>query len=956
MTRLFGERFTVALGKDLAELYDIGPPIQDALAESDHDRVRQIAQAQDDIDALDYLVDYADAYIRRLADRRIEDSVFNADSLPLRDPTPDWIRKIEELRTRTFGKTIVIQNADDTIVVYRIAQANAGCIEGGYRILNRLAPVAEALISAQPGDDVCVPNAEDGYVLATSLTDNPAVGERRDFGVLKYHDLDLHEPVDDMFKVRETIEHWRDRISQFLETHDWDQVSDEVSSASTQAPLELDARGSLGAQFYTRTTRAQEDIIRTQPSGVIFVEGIAGSGKTSIALGRTKALCDRRFESQDSEYWDDFFTPETAIGFVLNSQLVEYLKETRDALYISDMPVSEYNALRQRLVRQRAQLLEIELTPSDRPSYTRSRDSASGLDGSMELLHTVDSMTAAAYAQRVESRLAKLPTLANATERQTAVANFIWNRLAAELRKVLEPLKGSSSDGRLKWNAVGKDLENVHEKVTRYLDAQRLWLTVPVKGEWISEKSPDALIETLFRNEIPVAVENADGAMKPLLSKAALIDKLFSQRHKLYDSSDPDEPLKEADKNDITNLLDNRRLQVPVNGRWRRVIDHQQRAREALAKSDLYVADGTGSGEWRRAGAEQIFSDVGRKPAKLLRDRIKRTLLADLRLPTLALDALRNQTAEFGGAHHELAKTLAALRARLEEKHLAEHDIDLFLGIASLISINSNGKLDTVAQPSYYSTVFIDEVQDFTEIQVFLMGFHADPRRSAITVVGDFGQQLYYNRVKRLDACFPHIAGHKMQHVQLLENKRQEGSPQLAAFSRWFREAIVEESATSEAAGPPSIGGALQLTIGGSGEMTSEVEKALGELMGDESVAIICPCSETAEALEERLRDVVESYFRESKFSTDNRDLTRPYYVHFTTPTATKGLEFDFVIVPHFERFDWEDPIQVHCAYVAITRAASRLYIMAEETFEGTPLAGCTSSTRTERPERTEQV
>lgn len=48
----------------------------------------------------------------------------------------------------------------------------------------------------------------------------------------------------------------------------------------------------LSEVFYLNRTREQDEVIARTPIGVMFVEGVADSGKTSAALGRTKMLCD----------------------------------------------------------------------------------------------------------------------------------------------------------------------------------------------------------------------------------------------------------------------------------------------------------------------------------------------------------------------------------------------------------------------------------------------------------------------------------------------------------------------------------------------------------------------------------------------------------------------------------------------------------------------------------------
>ena len=55
---------------------------------------------------------------------------------------------------------------------------------------------------------------------------------------------------------------------------------------------------------------------------------------------------------------------------------------------------------------------------------------------------------------------------------------------------------------------------------------------------------------------------------------------------------------------------------------------------------------------------------------------------------------------------------------------------------------------------SFYQSVFIDEVQDFTEQQIYLMAEQTRPEYQAITVVGDIAQKLHHGSQIDIPACF----------------------------------------------------------------------------------------------------------------------------------------------------------------------------------------------------------
>jgi hypothetical protein len=84
---------------------------------------------------------------------------------------------------------------------------------------------------------------------------------------------------------------------------------------------------SLSHQFFTRTTSKQENALNN-PRGLTFVEGIAGSGKTSIALGRLKFFANFGTGEERSHYGlgnagANDFSPTNMAGFVLSHELAD---------------------------------------------------------------------------------------------------------------------------------------------------------------------------------------------------------------------------------------------------------------------------------------------------------------------------------------------------------------------------------------------------------------------------------------------------------------------------------------------------------------------------------------------------------------------------------------------------------------------------------------------------------
>lgn len=217
------------------------------------------------------------------------------------------------------------------------------------------------------------------------------------------------------------------------------------------------------------------------------------------------------------------------------------------------------------------------------------------------------------------------------------------------------------------------------------------------------------------------------------------------------------------------------------------------------------------------------------------------------------------------------------------------------------------------------------------------MGAQADPKRRAVTVVGDFRQQLYPSRINQLDICFPKATKSELEPLFLNINKRQERTVVLANFSSWFRENVLKEPPISGKyiVCPIQVDRVFTITAAGPETCPDTIRELLTDVEANHSVAVICPTEDQAMNLEQKLHDSIESLFRKSTYSSDNRDLTRPFYVHFTTPRPTKGLEFDVVVAAYFDQYKWQDPIQANAAYVAISRPRQVLHIVGSNLQSG---------------------
>ncbi|MFT3764777.1 MAG: hypothetical protein QM820_04565 [Minicystis sp.] len=810
---------------------DAAPPLDRSFEQ----RLLPVGRAHAELVCLRDLIHLADERTRNLRGRDLRNVTINPVTFPrLHDHAPETLRMLHELRTRAFGKAVLVRDVHTgERRVFRIAQANVGFPEIG--VLNRLAPLARRLVSASVGDEVATPKAQYKVIGVAHF--------QRFFGSeLSIHENDFQrmDLEHERLEAAAVVEGLARSVSAFRE--DFRKLLFENGTVELDLGGEYEVRDvqfgeaeRLSAQFYTRTTTLQEELMRRPSYGVVVVIGVAGSGKTSVALGRTKVLCDRTEEEEDedqrlaavatvtpggeppaveaptakfvssSHERSGFFRTESAIGFVLNEQLKTYLERACIMLALYDMKVREYRDLREDLLRTR----NLDAAGLERAVGAEAHP----LETTMRWLRALDVAIAERFADALDDALSRVPAERESVRKQVAMRNDAQNRALEELWSVLR--------GRM--------------------------------GEVVAWLRKDDRVPGVLRLE----------------GLAARIDEVRAR------------------------------------------FDHGLDAHPA----------------WSAAAHRELRQNVH----NTLRERIVRALrLTDAYVAALGAPKLVREFERNGVGASEAAAAIASAKVPIRDGRLTDTAIDVLLALAHAVSLGYAGRGDKnpilhLVQPEFYTQVFIDEYQDFTEVQLYLMGAQADPRRRAVTIVGDPRQQLRSVRELDIRACFPRASKQELAPTVLLENKRQTGA--LGRFSQHFREAVLKDAAGE----PPMFakGGVLPRLVRAAPDAIHDaIENEIMRLPRNCSVAVICATADIAKRLERELRDRLTGQFRETRYST-HTELLRRFFVHFTTALDAKGLEFDAAIVPCIDHLDLSDPIVANSLYVAISRPRQYLAIIA---------------------------
>lgn len=729
----------------------------------------------------------------------------------------------------------------------------------------------------------------------------------------------------------------------------------------------------LSESFYVNRTRQQDAVMSRSPVGPMFVQGVAGSGKTSAALGRTKMLCDfnggdlasesefRDIVGDKLDYWSakfaGKFSQEGSIGFVRTGELIQYLKETCRRLELPHLPVQEYPELRSRLRAHR----KLEKARPGRGRWQGLPEGrASHIETTMAWLHATDKALARYWSELFTKSLPNEDALVAAftPEAQTKARRVARHVLAALQERLHELTSGLSEySGRgFALDKLAVRLSSLIEEVRKeILSKDVIWVTVAGQT-WVSRNEQE-IARHLVKSH--AALHFRSQARLVFLEGGKPVDPSLTLINQQDEPLAWDEHTKAALESGQLFVRDaaGRKLPAVASG-----ADHLYLRLLPEATERIYVAEGNALRALnliRGLGRERLDLDPGASPAQAaaqeddaadeldvqdgadadLKRRsmdahfntvARRALLKPL---TYLADAYADTLAEQPEAFPEpvLAREIAV---QLKARKLADADIDLLLCIAHLIGHDFQGVPRTLEPLPRSQAVFIDEVQDFTEQQVYLMAQQADPEYKAVTVVGDLAQKLHNGSTIDVGACFPLDS---LPVVHLTDNMRQLEAPGLAWFSACFRAMLQDGQDSFTPTGAlaerlveyghqlrgPELGYADD-----EDEMVDAIIDALKAAKPHQTAAVLLPDAESAASCYAACKEALAQQMIDAELS-EKIDLSRRHVRHFTSVANAKGLEFDVVVVPSLEGYQLDEPSHVNRLYVGLTRARTKLVLLS---------------------------
>ena len=657
--------------------------------------------ARDELDVLEKLADGVASKIRDFSKKRRLDGKIDHTEFSLNENKYSQLKAYEELAHACYGRTVKGVEVDDRdkpkgAYAYRITQANVGYVDGKCIVIARNSPLATALVTALPTDsreittknrdrylDVSEVRVFDGPVSLLSHSQPP------NFRSATVRTTDTKTPVvlRDLRSIASSLPISATQIPDRAEglRPTTEAISKDVDPAWladwSDVFLPESDETSLGHQFFIQTTLDQERALNN-PHGLTFVEGIAGSGKTSVALGRLKFFAN--FATGEREHYglqnapEGDFSPVGMVGFVLSPSLKRYLKDTAAMLHLERLPIRDFEEFRIDMCGR--------FGVSDR--FKRRKGELSLIRSRVDWLRAMDAVVARAAGSKLRKNLMECSDV------PPRVADRI-NELISELLRT-EPHRDSN-----RFNLDG-------------LAAR------------IADSVADAELRTLEEQ----------------------VRERFRVRQKIQD---------ERYRREKAAL--EREMQFLQRKSERKILSPLMRSLLTGISSNDLVFEAVASDEF----PDLVLAAFGRPSGAPINVELK--------------DAIAG-----------LRQLLAGAAGRLS---LSDGDLVNLVVLGIMIAegfeyVDQRSEFGHLRQIRKYTAVFIDEVQDFAENELVLMGMVAAAPYHQITLSGDRKQRLQAAGSQSYDHLFPKVPrAYRNKPFFLDHNFRQR--PELAAFSSGFK-------------------------------------------------------------------------------------------------------------------------------------------------------------------------
>ena len=226
-----------------------------------------------------------------------------------------------------------------------------------------------------------------------------------------------------------------------------------------------------------------------------------------------------------------------------------------------------------------------------------------------------------------------------------------------------------------------------------------------------------------------------------------------------------------------------------------------------------------------------------------------------------------------------------------------------------------------------YDEIIIDEGQDVFINHYEIIKNHSD----SISYGADEFQSLYLNKEQLAELFNWFRQNFANEEYTLIKNFRN--SKEILEFTRSvFPHILIPQNAINEAT-TTNLKPIVKI-IGRDDERELEsIISIINDFAGDtHNIGILVPSQNMVNSYFERINSRLAGSKECSKFQAEMGNFQGLSGIHITTYKSAKGTEFDTVIMPRFDSFDWfianTDSTTENDYYVAFTRTKTNLFLI----------------------------
>lgn len=228
---------------------------------------------------------------------------------------------------------------------------------------------------------------------------------------------------------------------------------------------------------------------------------------------------------------------------------------------------------------------------------------------------------------------------------------------------------------------------------------------------------------------------------------------------------------------------------------------------------------------------------------------------------------------------------------------------------------------------SNYDEIIIDEGQDvginkYNRIKEF---------SENVSYGADDAQSLYEEGCtpEQLTNLFPYNEEYTM-------HKNFRNSKEILIFTRSIFPNILIPQSTITNSIETGLMPIMKITGWDEDEELDQIMGIINDFAGDtHNIGILVPSQNAVNKYFNLINDELDTDKECTKYESDMDDFDGLSGIHITTFKSSKGTEFDTVIIPNFDSFDWminnTDRISEKDYYVAFTRTKTNLFLICKE-------------------------